>query len=158
MTTKITNLVANLRSLWKRLPGLSFTGRRFFSYTSSPIRSVHVLDNGETMDDVRMGLVVLLRTRDDDDANVIAVKTAVAKLWGMGEMPLLTSLNAEALVVYYNEKIIPLFGASRDEDNNLMVSVLLEYESLAVFMRMVKAIKNVYFNSGWLDEPSDFLS
>jgi hypothetical protein len=110
------------------------------------------------MDDVRMGLVVLLRTRDDDDANVIAVKTAVTKLWGMGEMPLLTSLNAEALVVYYNEKIIPMFGTSRDGDNNLMVSVLLEYESLAVFMRTVKAIKNVYFNSGWLDEPSDFLS
>lgn len=158
MITKITNLVANLRSLWKRLPGLSFTGRRSFLYTSSPSRSVRALDDAETMDDVRMSLVVLLRTRDDDDANVIAVKTAVAKLWGMGEMPLLTSLNAEALVVYYNEKIIPLFGTSRDGDNNLMVSVLLEYESLAVFMRTVKAIKNVYFNSGWLDEPSDFLS
>ena len=107
------------------------------------------------MNDVRMGLVVLLRTREDDDANVIAVKNVVTKLWSDGSMPLLVSLNAEALVVYYYEKMVPDSAMS---PGALRESVLMEYNSLAVFIRMVKAIKKIYFDAGWLDEPQDFLS
>lgn len=156
MKTTTSNRDANRPFLWKLLQQLFSTVPPFLSFISRRPPSVRALEtDSNTMNDVRMGLVVLLRTREDDDANVIAVKNVVTKLWGDGSMPLLVSLNAEALVVYYYEKIVPDSAMS---PNALQESVLMEYSSLAVFLRMVKAIKKIYFDAGWLDEPQDFLS
>lgn len=156
MKTTTSNRAANRPFLWKLLQQLFSTVPPFLSFISRRPPLVRVLEtDSNSMNDVRMGLVVLLRTREDDDANVIAVKNVVTKLWSDGSMPLLVSLNAEALVVYYYEKIVPESAMSR---NALQESVLMEYSSLAVFLRMVKAIKKIYFDAGWLDEPQDFLS
>jgi hypothetical protein len=156
MKTKTTNRAANRPFLWKLLQRLFSTAPPFLSFISRRPPSVRVLEtDSNSMNDVRMGLVILLRTREDDDANVIAVKNVVTKLWSDGSMPLLVSLNAEALVVYYYEKMVPDSAMS---PSALRESVLMEYNSLAVFIRMVKAIKKIYFDAGWLDEPQDFLS
>lgn len=156
MKTTTSNRDANRPFLWKLLQQLFSMVPPFLSFILRRPPLVRVLEtDSNSMNDVRMGLVVLLRTREDDDANVIAVKNVVTKLWSDGSMPLLVSLNAEALVVYYYEKIVPESAMSR---NALQESVLMEYSSLAVFLRMVKAIKKIYFDAGWLDEPQDFLS
>jgi hypothetical protein len=156
MKTKTTNRAANRPLLWKLLQRFFYMAQPFLSFISRRPPLARVLEtDSNTMNDVRMGLVILLRTREDDDANVIAVKNVVTKLWSDGSMPLLVSLNAEALVVYYYEKMVPDSAMS---PSALRESVLMEYNSLAVFIRMVKAIKKIYFDAGWLDEPQDFLS
>jgi|DEB0MinimDraft_3_1074331.scaffolds.fasta_scaffold02483_9 hypothetical protein len=149
----ISNLNESLTSSWKFLRGLYSMARSFFSFTSQPSRSVHVLDTSLDMHEVRVAMAILLRTREEDDSATIAVKNVLTKLWLSSDALHLLDLSADGVVMYYNDKVLAMY-----DSNTLMGAELRELETLAVFLRAVRAIKNIYCDNGWLDAPTKFMA
>jgi len=150
---KISNLNESLTSSWRFLRGLYSMARFFFLSTSQPSRLVHVLDMSRDMHEVRVAMAILLRTREEDDSATIAVKNVLTKFWLNGDLLYLLPLSADGVVMYYNDKVLAMYDSS-----TLMGAELRDLETLAVFLRAVRAIKNIYFDNGWLDAPTKFMS
>lgn len=148
-----SNLNASLTSWLNYLRGLYSMARSLFSSTSRPSQSVLALGTSPDMDDVRVSMAILLRTRDEDDSTTLAVKNVMTKLWFNGSVPLLLDLSAEGVVRYYNDIVLPSY-----DGGTLMGAELRDLETLAVFMRTVRIIKNIYHDNGWLDAPTEFMS
>ena len=105
------------------------------------------------MDDVRLGMISLLRENDYDDSSTRAVKIVLLKAWNNGEIPLLIDLSAEGIVRYYRDNIITKYP-----EGVLMHEILKDYETMAVFLRGVRVIKNEYMINGWIAPPKSFLA
>ena len=155
MKTTHTNINPrkSLRLLLKYLRGLFFTVARSLSLLRQSKQLVHSLGPSPDMDDVRLGMISLLREDDYDDSSTRAVKIVLLKAWNNGEIPLLLDLSAEGIVRYYRDNIITKYP-----EGVLMHEILKDYETMAVFLRGVRVIKNEYMINGWIAPPKSFLA
>lgn len=139
-------------SLWKRLLGWCYTScRSICSYIFQEERLAHSFEASEQMHELRKAIAVMLHDDVHDTNTESAVKELVTNVWLGGGMPLLLDLSAEGLVRYYNERVVQVENVSEN------AQYLRDFEALAVFLRVVRLAKGIYYEHGLLDAPTKFM-